>query len=95
MARQIFVFIHRWVGLSMSIFLIIVGLTGAARAFREEPDLWLNPELLTVTKRDAPLLDGNQDRDDHRELRRQYRRVARNVLSSGFAEEHGRANRRG
>ena len=58
MVRQIFVFIHRWAGLAMTVFLIIVGLTGSVVAFREELDVWLNPELLTVAKRDAPLLDG-------------------------------------
>ncbi len=58
MMRQFFVFIHRWAGLTMTVFLVIVGLTGSVLAFREELDLWLNPELLTVAKRDAPLLDG-------------------------------------
>ena len=58
MVRQIFVFIHRWAGLLMTVFLVIVGLTGSVLAFREELDIWLNPELLTVAKRDAPLLDG-------------------------------------
>ena len=58
MVRQFFVFVHRWAGLAMTLFLIIVGLTGSALAFREELDIWLNPELLTVAKRDAPLLDG-------------------------------------
>jgi len=58
MVRQAFVFIHRWVGLAMTLFLVIVGLTGSVLAFREELDTWLNPELLTVAKRDAPLLDG-------------------------------------
>ena len=32
------------------------GMTGVL-AFREELDLWLNPELLTVTPRDTPMLD--------------------------------------
>ena len=54
---RLFVFMHRWVGLAMTLFLVIVGLTGSALAFREELDVWLNPELLTVAKRDAPLLD--------------------------------------
>ena len=58
MVRQFFVFLHRWVGLAMTVFLVIVGLTGSVLAFREEIDVWLNPELLTVAKRDAPLLDG-------------------------------------
>ena len=58
MVRRYFVFVHRWAGLAMTLFLVIVGLTGSALAFREELDVWLNPELLTVAKRDAPLLDG-------------------------------------
>ncbi len=57
MVRHFFVFLHRWAGLAMTLFLVIVGLTGSALAFREELDVWLNPELLTVAKRDAPLLD--------------------------------------
>jgi uncharacterized iron-regulated membrane protein len=58
MTRAFFVWLHRWAGLAMALFLIIVGLTGSLLAFREELDVWLNPELLTVAKRDAPLLDG-------------------------------------
>ncbi|MGA8170667.1 MAG: PepSY-associated TM helix domain-containing protein [Methylocystis sp.] len=56
--RQFFVFIHSWAGLAMTVFVIIVGLTGSALASRHGPDIWLNPELLTVSKRDALLLDG-------------------------------------
>ncbi len=58
MVRRYLVFMHRWIGLAMTLFLVIVGLTGSALAFREELDVWLNPELLTAAKRDAPLLDG-------------------------------------
>ncbi|ARN83890.1 PepSY-associated TM helix domain-containing protein [Methylocystis bryophila] len=58
MVRQLFVFIHRWAGLAMTVFLVIVALTGSVLAFREELDVWLNPELLTVAKRDTPVLDG-------------------------------------
>lgn len=57
MARKFWVWLHRWIGLSISILLIIVGLTGSVLAFREELDLWLNPDLLRVTIRDAPMLD--------------------------------------
>ena len=63
MVRQFFVFIHRWAGLAMMVFLVIVGLTGSVLAFREELDTWLNPELLTVANRDAPLLDGFELRE--------------------------------
>ncbi|HTV32082.1 MAG TPA: PepSY-associated TM helix domain-containing protein [Methylocella sp.] len=58
MVRHFFVFIHRWAELAMALFLVVVGLTGSVLAFREELDVWLNPKLLTVAKRDAPLLDG-------------------------------------
>ncbi|HXW71113.1 MAG TPA: PepSY-associated TM helix domain-containing protein [Methylocella sp.] len=58
MTRAFWVWLHRWAGLAMALFLIIVGLTGSVLAFRDELDVWLNPELLTVTPRDAPLLDG-------------------------------------
>jgi uncharacterized iron-regulated membrane protein len=57
MTRQFFVFLHRWVGLSLTIFLVIIGLTGSVVAFQEELDHWLNPELFKVAIRDAPLLD--------------------------------------
>jgi uncharacterized iron-regulated membrane protein len=55
--RSFWVWLHRWAGLAMAGFLIIVGLTGSVLAFREEIDTWLNPDLLTVAKRDAPMLD--------------------------------------
>ena len=57
MPRRFWVWLHRYAGLAMALFLVIVGLTGSVLAFREELDVWLNPELLTVAKRDAPMLD--------------------------------------
>ncbi len=41
----------------MASFLVIVGLTGSVLAFRDDLDLWLNPDLLTVAPREAPMLD--------------------------------------
>ena len=55
--RSLFVWLHRYAGLAMALFLVIVGLTGSVLAFRAELDQWLNPELLTVAKRNAPMLD--------------------------------------
>lgn len=55
--RNFWVHIHRYVGLAMTVFLIIVGLTGSVLAFYQELDRWLNPELLTVPVRDTPMLD--------------------------------------
>ncbi|MGH8612707.1 MAG: PepSY domain-containing protein [Gammaproteobacteria bacterium] len=53
--RKLFVLIHRYAGLAMTVFLILVGVTGLA--FYHELDRWLNPALLTVPVRDAPMLD--------------------------------------
>ncbi|WP_400765429.1 PepSY domain-containing protein [Methylosinus sporium] len=36
MIRSVFVFLHRWVGLLMATFLVIVGLTGSLLAFNNE-----------------------------------------------------------
>jgi len=43
--RQLFVFLHRYVGLAMAIFLVIAGLTGSAIAYYYELDAALNPQL--------------------------------------------------
>ncbi|CAN2534723.1 hypothetical+protein [Methylocapsa aurea] len=57
MRRAFWVGLHRWAGLAMAGFLVIVAATGSVLAFREEIDARLNPELLTVAARDAPTLD--------------------------------------
>lgn len=44
MTRALFVWLHRWTGLLMAAFLIIVGLTGSLLAFWGEYH-WLTPEL--------------------------------------------------
>lgn len=46
---------HRYAGLGMAVFLIVAGLTGTVIAFSAELDAWLNPGLLTVASRGAPL----------------------------------------
>jgi uncharacterized iron-regulated membrane protein len=55
--RKLFVLLHHYVGLAMTVFLILVGLTGSVLAFYHELDRWLNPELLMVPVRDGPMLD--------------------------------------
>ena len=40
--------LHRYAGLTMALFLVIVGLTGSALAFYDEIDAWLNPDLMHV-----------------------------------------------
>lgn len=44
MTRQFWVLLHRWVGLAMTIFLVIVGLTGSLLAFYPELEKLLNPQ---------------------------------------------------
>lgn len=57
--RQFFVLMHRYVGLVMAIFLIIVGLTGALIAFFDEIDDYINHDLAHADKpfETAPLID--------------------------------------
>ncbi|MGJ0620155.1 MAG: PepSY-associated TM helix domain-containing protein [Methylocystis sp.] len=45
MTRGFFVWLHRWAGLAMAGFLILVGLTGSLLAFWLEINHWLTPEL--------------------------------------------------
>lgn len=44
MTRALFVWLHRWAGLTMAAFLIVVGLTGSLLAFYWELDRWLAPQ---------------------------------------------------
>jgi len=46
--RPFLIYLHRYVGLLLAPFLVIVGLTGSALAFYHELDRWLNPSMLTV-----------------------------------------------
>jgi uncharacterized iron-regulated membrane protein len=53
--RGIFVRLHRWVGLAIAAFLVMVGLTGSVIAFYHELDEWLNPELFRARSRGEPM----------------------------------------
>jgi len=44
MIHRYFVWLHRWTGLLMTVFLIVVGLTGTLLAFRSKIDRVLNPQ---------------------------------------------------
>lgn len=48
MKRQVFVTVHRYVGLSIAIFMILSGLTGSILAFDPEIDAAVNPELFRI-----------------------------------------------
>ncbi len=51
--RHFLIQLHRYVGLLLAPFLVIVGLTGSLLAFHDELDCWLNPGLLTVPLPDS------------------------------------------
>ncbi|WP_027468185.1 PepSY-associated TM helix domain-containing protein [Deefgea rivuli] len=46
--RQSVVVLHRWIGLTMTLFLLSAGLTGALLAFNEELDQWLASDLYQI-----------------------------------------------
>jgi len=53
--RKLWVQVHRYVGLFMAGFLVIIGLTGSIIVFNPELNAWLNPPP-AVKERDAPPL---------------------------------------
>ena len=58
MIRRFFVWLHRWVGLLMTVFLIVVGLTGSILAFKTPLEKLINPELFGLPPSpEAPPLD--------------------------------------
>lgn len=58
-ARPTWVFVHRWIGLAMTLFLVVAGLTGSLIAFYAELDALLNPQLHRIERPapDARMLD--------------------------------------
>jgi len=58
MIRRFFVWVHRWVGLLMTVFLILVGVTGSLLAFNTDLEKLVSPQLFaTPPFPDAPQLD--------------------------------------
>ena len=53
--RSLFVVLHRWIGLSIALFLIISGLTGAIISWDHELDEWLNSHLVSANTEGVPL----------------------------------------
>ncbi|MES2942220.1 MAG: PepSY-associated TM helix domain-containing protein, partial [Pseudomonadota bacterium] len=49
--RAFWTLIHRWAGLSLALFLIVAGLTGAVTSWDHELDEWLNSELYLTESR--------------------------------------------
>jgi len=57
MIRRYFIWQHRWVGLLMTVFLVVVGLTGSILAFKLQIDRLLNPELHVAIPPQSATLD--------------------------------------
>ena len=56
MTRRVWVWLHRWAGLAMTVFLVIVGLTGSLLAFNSELERVFAPQLFAVPRPgEAPL----------------------------------------
>lgn len=55
MTRRLGVWLHRWVGLGMAVFLVIVGLTGSLLAFHDELNWAITPELFPPARPGVPL----------------------------------------
>lgn len=87
--RQFFVFMHRYVGLVMAIFLVIVGLTGALIAFYDEIDGYINHDLMFVAELPAntPLIDPFALRDA---VLNQYPQASIDYLELTHKDNHAR-----
>ena len=57
MVRQVFVFVHRWAGLAMAAFLILVGLTGSMLAFKTDLERLVCPRIYAKPRFGVPPLD--------------------------------------
>ena len=49
--RRALTLIHRWAGLTVALFLIVAGLTGAITSWDHEIDEWLNEDLYKTESR--------------------------------------------
>jgi uncharacterized iron-regulated membrane protein len=54
--RAFWTLIHRWAGLTVALFLIVAGLTGAVTSWDHELDEWLNADIMATPGR-GPLRD--------------------------------------
>lgn len=57
MIHRCFVWLHRWTGLTMTVFLILVGVTGSVLAFKTRIDRLINPQIYADPKAGAAPLD--------------------------------------
>ncbi|MXV43713.1 hypothetical protein GS501_01405 [Saccharibacter sp. 17.LH.SD] len=57
--RPLFLKLHRYTGLFLSLFLIFEGITGSLSVFRVELDAWLNPDLFKAKIVNKPIVPLN------------------------------------
>ena len=57
MTRAFWVWLHRWAGLAMALFLIIVGLTGSLLAFKSDLERLICPRIYATPRPGVPPLD--------------------------------------
>jgi uncharacterized iron-regulated membrane protein len=55
--RSFWVWLHRWAGLAMTLFLVIVGLTGSLLAFYDDLERLATPQLFATPRPGEPHLD--------------------------------------
>jgi uncharacterized iron-regulated membrane protein len=58
--RNLLARLHRYTGLALALYLVLVGLTGSVIAFREEIDGWLNPQWQKTAPAGAMLLSADE-----------------------------------
>ncbi|SAI74509.1 iron-regulated membrane protein [Bordetella ansorpii] len=60
--RAALILLHRWVGLVLAAFLVVLGLTGGILAFEDELDAWLSPQLRLAEPPapGSPMLDADE-----------------------------------
>jgi len=57
MVRRFLVWLHRWAGLLMTVFLILVGLTGSVLAFKLQVERLVCPRIYAAARPGVPMLD--------------------------------------
>lgn len=87
MMRQIYLKLHRYLGLTVALFLLQASLTGAIIAYQQELDAWLNPDLFESPAR-GPLLSTTELIGRLQHQFPQYR-----VVSLPLQREAGKATR--
>jgi uncharacterized iron-regulated membrane protein len=62
LSRQLWVIVHRWAGLSLALFLVVMGLTGMAISWEDALEERIAPQLLLAPppRPDAPMIDATR-----------------------------------